>query len=421
MAQIRIDLAETLVDGMDIKFKAPCSCSEITGLVVYYPKKDGTISSKEFTFRDAHANDLTGVGNLFSKDAYVKVIADVENGYAYLQNADNNGFLNSAIFGTYTHDAENLIGRGGNGKFKATVSGTISTINVNGVSCSVKCGEDAEMDLVAGCWYTFILDGNTVNFNSGGAGGGLSFKVVGGTTEPASPKENMIWVNSDAEITATMFSAIAPSNPVEGMLWVCTDTYSPVAFNALKKNGIEVYPLYTQQYINGAWVKKTAQSYQNGAWVDWITYVIQKGKVNTAIVDGFTAYAYRPSTSGASEKKPTVSKVSGSHIKLASESSTGGAYFSEDKIDLSKYKTMKIHVAEATTEGESTYVRFGETSTKANNYAVGQVKTICSNGEVIADTVVSLDISSVNTSRYLFVSLYGSYDKSITFTDIWFE
>lgn len=96
MAHIRIDLAEPLLDGLDIKFKAPCNCSDVVGLKVFYPQ-DETTATKEFVFRDAHGNDLTGLGNLFFKDSYVKVIVDVENGYAYLQNADTNSYLESRM------------------------------------------------------------------------------------------------------------------------------------------------------------------------------------------------------------------------------------------------------------------------------------------------------------------------------------
>lgn len=171
MALIKIEMSMPPVDGMDIKFKAPCACTEITGLLVEYPE-----GSQEFTFRDSHGNNLAGIGNLFGEGAYVKVTVDTQKGYAYLQNADNNSFLNSGIFGTYTHDGENLTGFGENGKFKATTSGTISEINVNGAACSVKCGEESSMDLIAGCWYTFIIDGDIVNFNASGGSGGGGFK-----------------------------------------------------------------------------------------------------------------------------------------------------------------------------------------------------------------------------------------------------
>jgi hypothetical protein len=291
MAQIRIDLPAKLVDGMDIKFQAPCDCSAVTGLIVYYPVEDGSIATKEFTFRDAHNNDLTGLSNLFAKDAYVKVIVDAKKGYAYLQNADANSFLNSAILGPYIHDGENLTGCGENGKFKATTSGTISTINVNGVACSVKCGEESSMDLIAGCWYTFILDGNTVNFNAGGAGGGgLNFAVVG-NPQPVSPKENTIWIDTDEEITGYVFDTTQPEDAAEGMVWISTGVASATPFNALKKNKMIVNPLTAQQFTNGAWVDKVAKIYQGGNWADfWNGELYIRGDEFIPITGGWESY-----------------------------------------------------------------------------------------------------------------------------------
>lgn len=98
MAQIKIDLNEPLLDGMDIKFQAPCDCTAITGLIVHYPgESEGSTGSKSFVFKDAHGNILTGRGNLFVKDAYVKVIVDVPRGVAYIQNADTNGYLEDRL------------------------------------------------------------------------------------------------------------------------------------------------------------------------------------------------------------------------------------------------------------------------------------------------------------------------------------
>lgn len=101
MANIILTLDHTIQDGEDIKFKAPCACSEVEGITVNYPVEsgDGTIGTetKTFTFRDTHGNDLTGLGNLFSEGAYVKVIVDTENGHAYLQNADTNGYLEEKL------------------------------------------------------------------------------------------------------------------------------------------------------------------------------------------------------------------------------------------------------------------------------------------------------------------------------------
>ena len=71
--------------------------------------------------------------------------------------------------------------------------------------------------------------------NGGGGGSaGLNFTVIGGTTEPTSPSENMIWVNTSTTITSWTFSPNQPTGS-EGMVWFMTNTSSPINFNALEK------------------------------------------------------------------------------------------------------------------------------------------------------------------------------------------
>lgn len=120
---------------------------------------------------------------------------------------------------------------------------------------------------------------------TGGGGGGLNFKVVGGTVQPTSPSENMIWVNTSVAITSWVFSTSAPTSPAAGMVWFLTGSISSVAFNAVKKNGIWVYPAGCQQYVNGAWVTKTAKTYQSGAWKDWVFWLYKDGVKEVEFTD----------------------------------------------------------------------------------------------------------------------------------------
>ena len=100
-----------------------------------------------------------------------------------------------------------------------------------------------------------------------GAGGGnpINFKVVG-NPQPASPKENTIWVNTDVKVTGYDFSFTQPASAKEGMVWFGTGLTSDTKFNALKKNGLQVCPIYAKQYVSGAWVDKTAKICQNQVW-----------------------------------------------------------------------------------------------------------------------------------------------------------
>lgn len=93
MANIRVDLDYTLQDGAEIKFRSPVDCSQVAGLIVYYPGIDGNITSKEFVFADAHGNNVGDIDHLFAEDVVVKVILDVAKGMAFVQNADTNAYI----------------------------------------------------------------------------------------------------------------------------------------------------------------------------------------------------------------------------------------------------------------------------------------------------------------------------------------
>mgnify|MGYP003303869401 CR=1 FL=1 len=131
---------------------------------------------------------------------------------------------------------------------------------------------------------------------SGGGGTALNFRVVGGTTAPSNPKENTIWVNTSTDITSWVFSATQPT-AASGRVWISVGTSSVVEFNALKKNGIQVYPISAKQYVSGVWVDKPAKSYQNGEWVEWITYLLNGSDFCDSLTGGWEFYKDVPSWS----------------------------------------------------------------------------------------------------------------------------
>ena len=89
---IRVDLNYAIKDGMDLVFRSPVDCSQITGLIVYY-KENGNTYSKEFAFADAHGNNVGDIDHLFAENAVVKVILDMATSMAFVQNADTNAYL----------------------------------------------------------------------------------------------------------------------------------------------------------------------------------------------------------------------------------------------------------------------------------------------------------------------------------------
>lgn len=96
MANILIDLARPIEDGVMVTFRAPCACNEVDGIRITYPviqENEITTGTKDFTFSDAHGNVLTGIGNLFVEGVLVQAMLDVTKGTAVIMNADTNGYL----------------------------------------------------------------------------------------------------------------------------------------------------------------------------------------------------------------------------------------------------------------------------------------------------------------------------------------
>lgn len=118
-----------------------------------------------------------------------------------------------------------------------------------------------------------------------GGGAGLNFKVVGGTSQPTNPRENTIWVNTSTTITDWVFSATQPE-AVTGRVWFLVSTSSVSEFNALKKNGIQIYPIYAKQYVSGSWKNVTAKSYQNGAWREWSKTILPASDILSRLLTG---------------------------------------------------------------------------------------------------------------------------------------
>ena len=104
---IRVDLNTTITDGTEVVFRSPVDCSQITGLILYYPD-NGNTSSKEFAFADAHGNNVGDIDHLFAENAVVKVILDLETNMAFVQNADTNAYLEGRLAECLTHTEQTL-------------------------------------------------------------------------------------------------------------------------------------------------------------------------------------------------------------------------------------------------------------------------------------------------------------------------
>ena len=173
----------------------------------------------------------------------------------------------------------------------------------------------------------------------GGSSSPLNFKIVAYATEEelaaAQPAENTIGVVTTNTITSWIFDAIEPTDPIEGMVWITTGTSSTVAFNALKKNNITVYPGSTMQYVGGSWVDVNAHCYQGGKWVQFSEiikelYLYNLGDMCEEVTGGWTKF-------GSASMKNTTACL---EIVVPASYKSGGAQ-TVNLIDMTDYNVIE--------------------------------------------------------------------------------
>ena len=240
----------------------------------------------------------------------------------------------------------------------------------------------------------------------------LGFEVVGGTTEPASPSENMIWVNTDAEITSWIFSATQTETTAEGMVWFKTALASPAEFNALKKNSVMVYPIATKQYVSGAWVSKTAKIYQDSTWEDVLStiYLFKSGTGN--LVDFTKKLSH--STSGY------ACTITPSNITASSYVNDGEAgyvsFYTTSKVDLTGYSTLYFDV-KVTKAWDGEEPTFGVASATIPASEIGINKFTAKKSLAVSSRkTISVDITNID-SGYVGAWAVGNF---IVY-NIWYE
>lgn len=240
---------------------------------------------------------------------------------------------------------------------------------------------------------------------SGGGGTALNFKVVRYASEsdlPETAKENTIAFFSDVEMSSYVFDVVVPTEPIQGMVWFLTGTSSTVAFNALKKNAIEVYPLSAKQYVDGEWVDVTAKSYQNGTWVDWILYLYKSGQSENEVKAKWTTSTRWYSVNA---KAPTLA-VGNSNFSATISDTTlnyqSGVLETTDGVDLTNWKTVTFEVSGYQVTGSEGYIDLGVT-----NVLTGSADVTASVKATGIGTY-TLDVSALSGVHDIFIKLCTS-------------
>lgn len=234
---------------------------------------------------------------------------------------------------------------------------------------------------------------------TGGGGGGLNLKVVGGTTKPANPRENTIWVNTTTAITGYALSPTQPSTGTEGLVWLKTaDT--GIEINIGRKNAVLLHLAMPQVYSGGGWKPVDGYAYTSGMWtkIDNSTYLVRDGVLEAQF---------------SSNKNFEVTQATG--YVLFRGKTTGQFAAWVDDVDLTKRSTISL-VGTFVTTGEDGkyYLAIWEKSTTSKTYSNAIAKVSYTN-----KSTAVLDVTSY-TGAYA-VGLTSTYSREQKVTSLKIE
>lgn len=233
---------------------------------------------------------------------------------------------------------------------------------------------------------------------SGGGGTALNFRVVK-NPQPINPSENCIWVNTDTPITSWIFSAEKPNPAEAGMVWFPVGTSSPVAFSALKKQNIMVYPQSAKQYVGSAWVDVTAKSYQGGAWVDWITWLYKDGNQYTDITGGWIKVVENQSHMDiVFDDDVSVTWKGGDYI--------GSYFYTEDAIDVTSKSWLSAEALITARYDASRHIEIAMCKNLPSNFAYS-ADSSAKFTELNTEGTVEVDLRNLSGKYYIVVNCAG--------------
>lgn len=246
-----------------------------------------------------------------------------------------------------------------------------------------------------------------------GGGSPLNFQFKRYETEDeliaSTPSNGTIGIVSSTPISGYYFGSEPPLTDSDGILWLCTGTKSNVAFSATKFEQVMVYPLYAEQYINGAFVEVPAYSRQWGSWVRWWNgQIYTSGHEWNDITGGWVGVGMKAhSGTSLTTQIPNIFNDVGSGMLTISNESGSGVAYCANQIDVSDYSKIVF---------EGDFHRIGSVTT---NLLVGCwenfegtyfSKSAKKYTDMPATTATSLelDVSSLSGCYYIGVGTSGS-------------
>lgn len=246
-------------------------------------------------------------------------------------------------------------------------------------------------------------------------GSSLNFKVVGSTEQPASIKENLIWVNTSTKISSWSFGTEEPAVKSAGTVWIVTGVSSSNAFNALKKNALMIYPTVAKQYNGSSWADVATKIYRGGQWHDFVDWdVLFDYGDNIVVTGGWNNVDNRLNSETTGTKKLTVTINDDGSWTLTNDSLYNGTLHTVNKIDLTNY--YKLCLDGSIYEHGYEYCKMSIWSEIGENSDIGRVAYVAKS----VDGRAEINISALTGGYYIGFSIYNK-NAGITVKKLWLE
>lgn len=214
-------------------------------------------------------------------------------------------------------------------------------------------------------------------------GGGGNFSVVGGLTQPTSPKENMIWVKANVKKAPKyVFAVAAPESPSEGLIW----------FQATNAGIIT----QTNVYTGGVWVTADTYMYLSGDWMkisSAFEYLFVSGKGSNY---GITKYVDRNASIEVEKEKIAIKSISAGAGYI-------GGVLNIGPFIATKFKTLCVDMEylKAETSYSDWQAAFGVSPSKWTNFNTHLVNNCVKLGaNTFSRKTVTLDIQALSGELY---------------------
>lgn len=210
--------------------------------------------------------------------------------------------------------------------------------------------------------------------NARGGGGGLNLKVVGGTTKPANPRENTIWINTTTAITGYILSPTQPDTGTEGLVWLKTAD-AGVEINVGRKNAVLLHLADGKLYTGGVWANVEGWVYAGASWTQFAwqrLYLFKYGIDNTELTGGWTG-------NGWSRGGYKVGVVTNDGAKLIiSKKANADGYVvggTNNAVNLNGFKTISAIVTGNNSSGDSEFCISRSKTVDKKSWVAGISKT----------------------------------------------